>query len=252
MAVAQRRKGVPNRSHSPQPPRRGTSEQHPAGTPFRGVRFWVLLRSFKNPRIQVRGFVGKQLGADCAVNATILPAVPRCNPGGPVGPSRPTDDAPTRIFSAIGPTCPPFPAMPPVRREGQKAKGSKPPGSEPPRPEALGGPALRARALGIGGTEAHPTEASRAYKRSAKAAHKPSRPANSTRPRPAGLRRAAESSWPAGSPDDRINDRPPGIFHLGRRCTGAWAADGPHRRTALSTWGRFCCARPRHGTRDQP
>ena len=33
---------------------------------------------------------------------------------------------------------------------------------------------------------------------------------------PAGLRRAAESLQSAGSPDDRINDRPPGIFHLGR------------------------------------
>ena len=89
-----------------------------------------------------------------------------------------------------------------------------------------------------------------AYERSAEAAHKRSR--NSTRPRSAGIHRAADSSWPAGLPDDRINDRPPGIFHLGREPLGAWAADGPHRQTALSTWGRFCCARPRHGMRDQP
>jgi len=29
----------------------------------------------------------------------------------------------------------------------------------------------------------------------------------------ASLRRAAESLWPAGSADDRINDRPPGTFN---------------------------------------
>jgi hypothetical protein len=52
----------------------------------------------------------------------------------------------------------------------------------------------------------------KAYKRAAEADHEPSRSEKSARPGPAGLRRAAESSWLAGSPDDRINDRPPGIF----------------------------------------
>ena len=87
-----------------------------------------------------------------------------------------------------------------------------------------------------------PTEASRAYKRSAKAAHKPPRPANSAGPGPAGLRRAAESLWPAGSPDDRINDRPPGIFHLGREPHGSLGCGWSAPQTALSTRGRFCCA----------
>ena len=38
-------------------------------------------------------FCGEAAWRYCAVNATILPAVPQCNPGGPVGPSR--ADVPT-------------------------------------------------------------------------------------------------------------------------------------------------------------
>ena len=187
-------------------------------------------------------FCGEAAWRDCAVNATILPAVPQCNPGGPVDPSRPTADGPDEDLLSSRPDVPTVPG-----HTSRSALGSKGEGVKTTRVRTAeartrsAARALRACALGIGRTEA-PTEASRAYKRSAKAAHKPPRPANSTGPGPAGLRRAAESSWPAGSPDDRINDRPPGIFHLGRRCTGAWAADGPHHRTALSTWGRFCCA----------
>ncbi len=40
-----------------QPPRRGTSEQHPADAPYWNA-VWVLLLMFKSPRTQVRGFAG--------------------------------------------------------------------------------------------------------------------------------------------------------------------------------------------------
>ena len=55
----------------------------------------------------------------------------------------------------------------------------------------------------------------------------------------------AERQSPHGRqvrPTIESNDRPPGIFHLGRRCTGSLGCGWSAPQTALSTWGRFCCA----------
>ena len=143
--------------------------------------------------------------------------------------------APTTNLSAAGPTCPP--SVP--GHTSRSAIGSKDEGGHNHLGQNRRGPnrsaarALRACALGIGGTDA-PAEASRAYKSSAKAAHRLPRPANSTRPRPAALRPAAEPLWPAGSSVDRISDRPLGVSIwvgvaqlLGRRVVRL--ANGPLR-----------------------
>ncbi len=80
------------------------------------------------------------------------------------------------------------------------------------------------------------------YKRAAKATQRPSRLAHSVMPRPTGFHRMAESSWSAGTPDDRINDRLPSIFDLGREPLAAWTAGGPHHKQPSPTQGRPCCA----------
>jgi hypothetical protein len=63
------------------------------------------------------------------------------------------------------------------------------------------------------------------------------------------FRRPAESLYPVGSGDDMMNDRPPEHLPLGRRCTGAWVADGLHHNGLLA--GRFLLRGAEHGPGDQ-
>ena len=229
--------------HCSRNPAKGTNEQHPARHSLSGSA--VLGCYFVRSRIRRFRFAvfGKQLGADCAIHANYTLCGPPVQSGWACRPQQVHGRRPDDELLSSRPAVPARRSWPYLpfgsrvkRRRGQNHQGQNRRG-----PKRSAARALRACAWHQWDRGPAPTKASRAYKRSATAAHKPPRPAG---PGAAGLRRAAESLWPAGSPDDRISDGPPGIFHLGRRCTGAWAADGPHRERPYHR-GRFCCARPR-------
>ena len=121
---------------------------------------------------------------------------------------------------------------------GWRSLRRTPPGLKRPAGQIRGRFALRRLArLGAGALDIHMTAAqprprrTRAYERAAKAVYEPSWSANSARPRPERLRRAADTSWSAGSTDDTMNDRLPSIF--------LWAEDArePGRRVVRTANG---------------